>query len=235
MVEMAKKNKDRNTYIPISELGNIQKAYAEKLETDPQYSLDVDPTDKYHFSQREKKFIRLYVNFKNVDYAGSLAGFDEDEVTSFFVDPAVQNEIKRLNTAVYHRQFNSKMLNLEEIGGYLTSVITDNCLPNDRVEGKDKLKAAQLLMQINKDKQVMLSEPTYVDTVPLDEQLKDLSINSIKALIDNSYNTEDIDEKNDLIGQIIRNHPELSAEDVLSLKNLTNNELKELLKGDENA
>ena len=62
-----------------------------------------------------------------------------------------------------------------------------------------------------------------------------LSINSIKALIDNSYNTEDIDEKNDLIGQIIRNHPELSAEDVLSLKNLTNNELKELLKGDENA
>ena len=111
---MAKKNKDKNTYITISELGNIPKAYTEKLETDPQYSLDVDPTDKYHFSQREKKFIRLYVNFKNVDYAGSLAGFDEDEVTSFFVDPAVQNEIKRLNTAVYHRQFNSKMLNLEE-------------------------------------------------------------------------------------------------------------------------
>ena len=231
---MAKKNKS-TTYVPVERMKEIQKAYGERLDTDPKYSLDVDPTNVYDFSDKEKKFIRLYVQFKNINYAGSLAGFDEEEVNEFFIEPSAQQEIRRLNTAVYHRQFQTKLLNMDEIGGYLTGVITDNCLPSDRVEGKDKLKAAQLLMQINKDKQSLLSEPTYIDTVPLDEQLKDLSLSSIKTLIDNSYGTNDSKEKEELINQLLKLHPELTNEDIIGLKGLTLKELEELLNGDNNA
>lgn len=231
---MAKKN-ETTTYIPVEKMAEVQKAYGERLNNDPKYSLDVDPLNEYHFSERERKFIRLYVQFKNIDYAASLSGFDEEEINSFFIEPSVQQEVRRLNTAIYHRQFQTKLLNIDEIGGYLTNVITDNCLPNDRVEGKDKLKAAQLLMQINKDKQALFSEPTYIDTVPLDEQLKDLSLSSIKTLIDNSYGPNDKKDKEDLISQLLKLHPELSAEDITGLKSLSIKELQDLINGENNA
>ena len=41
--------------------GDLQSDYINELDTNPRYSLEVDPTDKYGMSDEEKKFVRLSV------------------------------------------------------------------------------------------------------------------------------------------------------------------------------
>ena len=166
------------------EANKLQQAYMEDLDVNPQYSLEVDPENKYHMSDKQKEFIRHYVNFKSIATAAEVAGIDMDVAKSYFVSFQSQSEIRRINLALYQRQFANRLLNLDEIGGYLTSLITDENVPlGDQLKTIDKLKVVQMLIDLNKTKIESLRNPTTIMAQDLDIEIKNLSIQTIQQLL----------------------------------------------------
>lgn len=173
---------------------------SEDLESDPEFSLKVDPKRKYRMSKEQKAFISHYIEFMSIPLACDLAGISIDEGKEYFKEYNTQQEIKRINRAKYIRQFNTKMLNLKEIGGYLTSVIMDNNTSSkDNIKIGDKLKSAQMLIDINKYMDSCIKDPSMIidcNVVDIEKEIKDLSVKSIKSLIESnkveSINVDDI-------------------------------------------
>lgn len=162
----------------------LQKEYISDLDTNPKYSLEVDPENKYHMSEQQKEFIKHYVNFKSVATAAEICGIDMDIAKAYFVSFQSQAEIRRINLALYQRQFANKLLTLDEIGGYLTSLITDENVPlADQLKTIDKLKVISMLIDLNKTKIESLSNPTTIMAQDLDIEIKNLSIQTIQQLL----------------------------------------------------
>lgn len=162
----------------------LQKEYISDLDTNPKYSLEVDPENKYHMSEQQKEFIKHYVNFKSVATAAEICGIDMDIAKAYFVSFQSQAEIRRINLALYQRQFANKLLTLDEIGGYLTSLITDENVPlADQLKTIDKLKLISMLIDLNKTKIESLNNPTTIMAQDLDIEIKNLSIQTIQQLL----------------------------------------------------
>ena len=135
-------------------------------------------------SEQQKEFIKHYVNFKSVATAAEICGIDMDIAKAYFVSFQSQAEIRRINLALYQRQFANKLLTLDEIGGYLTSLITDENVPlADQLKTIDKLKVISMLIDLNKTKIESLSNPTTIMAQDLDIEIKNLSIQTIQQLL----------------------------------------------------
>ena len=107
-----------------------------------------------------------------------------DVAKSYFVSFQSQSEIRRINLALYQRQFANRLLSLDEIGGYLTSLITDENVPlGDQLKTIDKLKVIQMLIDLNKTKIESLRNPTTIMAQDLDIEIKNLSIQTIQQLL----------------------------------------------------
>ena len=127
----------------------IEKDYCNELITNPDFSLKVDPENKYNFSDNQKLFIENYVNYKNLMTAANLTGIEFSEAKKYINDYRTQCEIRRINKALYHHQFARKLISLEEIGGYLSSLLTDEFVPiADQLPSTDKLKVVNTVMII---------------------------------------------------------------------------------------
>lgn len=226
---MAKKN-DITEKIPFSELDPLEQNYIDKIKTDPKYSLEVDPTGVYRMPDEQKDFIKNYVQFKNIPLAAQLTGIDEGIATQYWQMYSSQQEIRRINLAMYHRQFATKLINIDEIGGYLTSILMDENVPIvERLKTKEKLDVVKLLMEVNKLKQNAMSQPQTIDAVVIEEQLKDLSVESIQHMIAISGDPKNIQEKEDIIQEIHWANNKLSPEELSYLKTLPTNELLKML------
>ena len=89
---MSKKNKNEELNDELAHLtmnnSIIQSSYINEVETNPQYSLEVDPENKYNLSQIQKDFIKYYVEFKDIDCtnvniaAGTFFGLPEQPIES---------------------------------------------------------------------------------------------------------------------------------------------------------
>ena len=222
------KNKNQDLIGP-DEVKEIQKEYMAVIETDPKYSLEVDPENKYQMTEAQKEFIKYYVQFKNVPVACKLAGITEAEGKAYFVSFTSQQEIRRINLAMYHHQFSARLLSIDEIGGYLTSLLMDNVPVADQIGMKEKLQVAKMIIDLNTLKQKSFNDPKTIEAIDLTNQIKDLSVKSIKQLLDNSKNTnEKMDEKDEVI-YALKEENQLSPEEVTYLKTLPLQELLELL------
>ena len=71
---MKKKQRKQTEIIP----SNIEESYLKELDTNPKYSLEVDPLDKYHFCDAQKDFIKFYCDYKNVGTAAELACINDN-------------------------------------------------------------------------------------------------------------------------------------------------------------
>lgn len=215
-----------------AEMQMLQVGYQTLLNTDPQYSLEVDPTNKYNLSETKKSFIENYCEVKNIPLAAQLTGIDPSEAKMFWGEWNVKAEINRINFAKIHRQFSVRMMNLDEIGGYLTSQILDyNVSLSDRLSARDKLAAARMLMDLNKMKQEAVVDPrTVIDVVDTEEMLKEMNVDSIEEMINNTkHATEVLAEKSKIIGELKDLNPELTGEDIASLRSLNIEDLERLL------
>lgn len=203
---------------------SLQQDYIKELDTNPQYSLEVDPENKYSMTFAQKEFVKYYVEFKNVNAAAELAQIDMNTAKSFFVAYASQQEIRRLNKALYHRQFASRLLTLDEIGGYLSSLLTGENVPvADQLKTSEKLKVAQMLIDLNTMKATAMLNPQIVMAGNFDVQLKDLSIETIKSLLKSSNKkTNDVVEVTDF-------QENLSPEEAAYLSTLPTEELLKLI------
>lgn len=228
---MAKKNDNSILEkIPFSELEPLEQNYIDKIKTDAKYSLDVDPTGVYHMPQEQKDFIKNYIQFKNIPTAAQLTGIDEGIAIQYWQMYSSQQEIRRIHLAMIHRQFATKMINIDEIGGYLTSILMDENVPiAERLKTKEKLDVIKLLMEVNKLKQNALSAPQTIDAVVIEEQLKDLSVDSIQQLIVAASDPKNIKEKEEVIQQIHWANNKLTPEELSYLKTLPTDELLKML------
>lgn len=216
--------------IPLDKVEETQNNYLQTIDTDPKYSLEVDPENKYNLGDLEKAFVRHYVNFKNVNTAAELTGIDMDTAKQFFISYPIQNEIRRINRALYHKQFANKLLTIDEIGGYLTSMLTDDSVPiADRLKSKDKLKVIELMIHLNQLKAQSLEDPSTIANKNIEIEIKNLSIKTISQLLDNiDDQREDTHVVDDLFNNLT---PEEKAyletlpyEELLKLIEETNNE-----------
>ena len=164
------KIKNNNPIMAINEMKEVEKGFNEVLETDPRFSLEVDPTNQYNFTDIERDFIEQMVQYKNLKFVGNIMlDISFEEALKIYKKYNVQNEIKRINLALYARRFATKMADLDMLGGYLTTALTDeNVAVADRLSGKDKLMAVRLLIDINQLKQNMIEKPEIIDVIDVD-------------------------------------------------------------------
>lgn len=163
---------------------SLEEQYRKELVENPKYSLRADPEGKYGMSEIQKRFVEHYVNFKSIGTAAEFAGIDLDKAKEFYVAYDSQQEIRRINLAMYHQQFNARMLSLEEIGGYLSSIIVDTFVAEaDKVKTMDKVRISQMIIDLHKLKTNSLTDPQSLMMKDLDSQIKNLSLATIEALI----------------------------------------------------
>lgn len=203
----------------------LQESYINELEVNPQYSLEVDPENKYNMPKVQKEFIKYYVDFKNVNTAAELCGIDQDTAKQFFIAYSTQSEIRRINLALYQRQFCNRLLSIDELGGYLTSLLTEEYVNTaDQLKTIDKLKVVQMLIDLNKLKATGLQDPNTLMSKDIDTQLKELSVTTIKQLLSSKNNTT---EKQEIISEI--GNDNLTPEENAYLSTLPTKDLLKLI------
>ena len=212
----------------------MQDEYIDELMNDPKNAVIADPTGELMMSEEVKTFIMHYVQFKNVATAADLTGISMDEAKKYFVSYNVQQEIRRINRALYHRQFCNKLLTIDELGGYLSSLLTDENVPvADQLRTSDKLRVVDMLIKLNEVKGAAIEDPNTLIYKDLEYEVQDLSVETITALL-NSKDT--LNQKNELIMQL--NGATLTPEEKDYLKTLPAKDLLRLIndikQGDEN-
>lgn len=222
------KKKENKHLITNEEAKIVQAELVESLNENVEYSLDVDPTNKYNLSDDQRNFIRHYVNFKSIDAAADLTGISPEQAKQFFVSYATQQEIRRINKALYHRQFANKLLSLDEIGGYLTSILTDDVVMADRLKATDKIKVAQMIIDLNTLKlEALTNNPSVVTNKDIDSELQSLSVDTIKRLLETNDKESNKDKK-DAVNKIDKDNS-LSLEEKAYLESLPTKELLKMI------
>lgn len=227
-----KKDKINIPYLPYQEVKNLEADFRTELETNPIYSLEIDPKNVYHFSSLEREFIQNMIQFKSVKFVSiALMNLEIADGLEIYNKYAVQEEIKRINLAMYARRFCSKMADLDALGGYLTTAITDDYVAEaDRLTAKEKLAAVKMLIDLNELKSKALQNPEIIDMVAIENDIKSLKVDDIKMLIENTdENDKMIQEKNELIAKIDADGL-LTPEEVTYLRTLRIDELKKITK-----
>ena len=214
-----------------TEIKELTSQYVQVLENNPQYSLLVDPENKYNFTDLERKFIESYIEFKNIQLSCNLCGIEFETGLSLYNSYAIKEEIKRINLAMYHKQFQRKMLSIDEIGGYLSSLITEeNVSFYDRLSTEKKLDVVKLLIQLTGLKRESLENPNIIMLTDFEEKISNLSLDEIKLLInqEDSKNDDSLILKEDLINKLNVNK-NFTDEEISYLKTLSIKELTELV------
>lgn len=227
---MAKKKKG-NLYdnLMTEEFKQKQIEYLETIKNNPQYSLIVDPENKYNLTLQQKEFIGLYCEFKNIQLAAMMSNLELEEAMTLYSSYPCQQEIRRINLAMYQTQFANKLISLNELGGYLTSLLCDAVPSGDKLSPSNKLKVAQLILDLNKTLKETPNEVKDIIDIPIDTQIKDLSIKSIKALLEANKNKDKIKEEKEKIIESFENFDNFSQEEISFLNTLSTKELLDLL------
>ena len=227
---MAKKKKG-NLYdnLMTEEFKQKQIEYLDTIKNNPQYSLIADPENKYNLTLQQKEFIGLYCEFKNIQLAAMMSNLELEEAMTLYSSYPCQQEIRRINLAMYQTQFANKLISLNELGGYLTSLLCDAVPSGDKLSPSDKLKVAQLILDLNKTLKETPNEVKDIIDIPIDTQIKDLSIKSIKALLEANKNKDKIKEEKEKIIESFENFDNFSQEEISFLNTLSTKELLDLL------
>lgn len=219
-------NEEQANALSENQVAQLQQQYTQALETEPEYSLVVDPENKYELSDEHKKFIEYYVQFKSVATAAELVGIDMNLAKQYYVAYSTQQEVRRINRALYHRQFAHKMLSLDDIGGYLSSLLTDENVPiADQLKTNDKLRVAGMIVELIKLKRESMVDPNAIIVRDIDKQIKNLSLDTIKQLLSQSNKVKEdvvIVEDDTLTPEEKEYLQTLSTEELLNLLEDTN-------------
>ena len=221
-----KKNK-KELIINPDEATIISEDYINEINTNTKYSLDIDPLNIYNMLEEQKNFIKFYIEYKDVKLASVLANIDENKAIEYLSAYSSQQEIRRIYKALMHRRFASKIISLDKIGAYLSTFLTDEFIPEgEKLNSKDKLKCVNLLLDYYKLKSEFITNPKEILTEKdLEEDIKSLSIDTIKSLL-NTKNEND--NKNSIVDKISKDN-KLSIEEEAYLKTLSFKELSDLL------
>ena len=224
-----KTSKEKKPDLKVVEKQNTQctEELVKELDENPEFSLEVDPTNKYSMSEEQKRFVKNYCEFKSIPMSAELSGISLDTAKSYFVAYSSQQEIRRINRAMYQKQFSNKLLTIDEISNWLSSLITDENVPiADRVKTMDKVKIAQILIDLQLYKNDAINNPSSLIDTDIETEIKELSVKSIKTLLKQKNTKED--KKIEVI-DAIQSKQALSPEEEIFLKTLPTKDILTLL------
>ena len=226
--------------IPIDMVRDAEDQLAVELSINSQYSLEPDPRGDLKLTDEQKKFLKAYIEFKNIPVASQLAEIDERKGQEYFFDPVCRAEIRRITLAMYYRRFSRRLLTVDEIGGYLTSMLLDLDTPeSEKLNSKSKLDVAKMIIELNKFKADAYNNPRIFDNVEYTEEIKDLSPSDLKSLIEktirpNKSEEQAINDKKDELIAKINDASYLDPSELAYLHSCSIEELENLLKEKEN-
>lgn len=210
----------------------IEASYKFELESKPEFSLVVDPENKYKMDILTKEFVRHYIEHRNISTAAMFCRIETDAAIELFTSYPVQQEVRRISRALYHRQFSKKMMSLNDIGGFLSSLIEDSELPEaDKLSTKDKLAVVRLLIDLNQLKLTSMQDPSILMMRDVNVLVKDLSVGAIKSMLTQTDKDEEtrqvINDAN--MHRQLTGEPMLTVEETAYLESLSAEEALELL------
>lgn len=146
---------------------------------------DNDPKTGHEYTDLEKQFIALWVEFKNLVVVSAMLDMSQKEVSELLASEPIRNEIDRISSARIEERFKQRILSLDEMQAFLSGYITDEGVPfADRLDSKGKMNALKLLLDVKEAKAEGIESPQTIDAIPAEVQLKELSVDTIKALLD---------------------------------------------------
>ena len=236
---MSKKKKQEIVNVRQPDIGMN---YLKSLEDDPKYQIEVDPDGFYEMSPEHKTFVKLFVQYRNLAVVAELMNIDLALTKDYFTRYSTQQEIRRINTAIYHRQVATNIIAFEDIGSYLSSWLIGADIPEaDRLTKSEKLQVVRLLMDWHKSMREIIQKPEIITVETIEDEIKELSIANIKQLLatksilnrnkekKQSKPLPNTDDKDELIAQLNEDNM-LSKEELEYLETLSAKDLLRLLK-----
>lgn len=239
MANNQKPTKKHASVVPINLVNDAQKELTESFENDSKYALNPDPEGKIGLTEEEKLFITWYIQYRNVPLASQLAGVDEAQGQKFFLSEKCRGEIRRINLALYARQFSRRLLTIDEIGGYLTSILVDQDVTERNVlSARDKLNVAKMIIDLNKLKMESYDNPEKINAIEVEADVKDLTADQLKKIIDSTMYPSGQDDKRKkkeyeekaLLISHLNDGGYLDPAEMAYLQTLSKEQIKELLK-----
>ena len=229
--------------VDLEEIEPLKLHYRDELLLNPAFSLDPDPTGELKMTENEKLFTRLLIRYgftnfdslkETIEMISKDMGLTYDETANFWYNLNVKNEYDRISLAIRHRQYNQKQFSLTEIKSLLTSMVIGNYSSYSKsLTEKDKLDALKLLTNIIQEEQRIITNTSRLNAINVNvEEVKDLSITEIKALVAgiDENKAEDIKkQKQVIINQMQILNPSLHPNQIDFLYNLPIDELKNKL------
>lgn len=158
--------------------------YLKSLENDSKYQIEVDPDGFYGMSSEHKTFVKLFVQYRNLAVVAELMEIDPTLAKDYFTRYSTQQEIRRINTALYHRQIATNIIAFEDIGSYLSSWLIDADITEvDRLKKSEKLQVVKLLMDWHKSMREIIQKPEIITVETIEDEIKELSVANIKQLL----------------------------------------------------
>lgn len=188
---------------------------------------DVDPKTGYVYTDSDKEFITLWIEFKNLVVVSAMMDMSQREVSELLASEPIRNEIDRLSSERIAKRFTQRVLTLDEMQAFLSGYITDEGVPfADRLDSKGKMNALKLLLDVKEAKAEGIENPQTIDAIPTEVELKSLSVDTIKALLDTRKESEQTNkEKQALVARIGGATPMESAD----LMNMSTSDLLKIL------
>lgn len=216
--------------------------YLKSLDDDPKYQIEVDPDGFYEMTEEHKTFVKLFVQYRNLAVVAELMELDPVTAKDYFTRYSTQQEIRRINTAIYHRQVATNIIAFEDIGSYLSSwLIGADITEADRLKKGEKLQVVKLLMDWHKNMREIIQKPEIITVQTIEDEIKELSVANIKQLLatksilnenkekKQSKQLTNTGDKDELIAQLNEDNT-LSKEELAYLETLSVKDLLALLK-----
>lgn len=226
---MGKKSSKTLTMIN-EQLANITgKEMIENIDNDINCSLEIDPEHKYNFTEQEEKALKVYIDTKSILATSTLCNMPTVELLKLIQSYKGQQEIRRINKSLYQRRFAHKILSIDEVAAWLSSGITDEGLTSsERFDTAQKLRAAQMLIDLQTLKSAVLENPDSILYKDIEQDVKKMSLSSIKKMIHNQSVNDQLSEKEEIIDKI--NVDKLfTQEEITYMKTLSLDELNDIL------
>lgn len=225
-----KKEKDIKTLEVLKEGEVISKNFLENSKDSNEFSLIVDPNNLYNFTNQEKDFITVYIEYKQIPIVAKILNLTIEDALKLKNQYNVSQEIERLTLIQNRIKFRTQILSIQEIAALLSSYVTDNIPEGEKLNPKDKLTALKMLIDLYGLQIDYFKNPEKSKEQNIEESLKDASVETIKNLLKNIHKTDARDTKKEELINNINEDNSLSYEEIEALKSLSYEELLDILK-----
>lgn len=193
-------------------MANIKPISTENLNGKQTYQLlkqslavsKVDPTGMHEFTEDERVLIETWIQYKNLDLVSQVTHLDMPSLLNKINSYYISNEIKRIEETYNQMRLCKGIMSLDDMQSYLSSMIVDFDMPYaERIAPKDKLNAIKTLMQVKMAKEQSF-KPDVIDVLPTEEDLDNLSVESIKLLLNQEVDNDTLQNKDKIINEIMQ-------------------------------